>query len=50
VIRRIYESLPGPALGRFLVVVIGGALAVTLLLLFYEWIGSTFFDTGGAIG
>jgi hypothetical protein len=50
VIRRLYESLPGPAPVRFLVVVIGGAVAVTLLLFFYEWIGSTFFDTGGAIG
>jgi hypothetical protein len=50
VIRRIYDSLPGPAAVRFLAVVIGGAVAVTLLLFFYDWVGSTFFDTGGAIG
>ena len=49
-IRRIYESLPGPSPVRFVAVVIGCAVAVTLLLLFYEWVGSTFFDTGGAVG
>lgn len=49
-IRRLYASLPGPAPVRFVVVVLGLAIAVTLLLFFYEWVGSTFFDSGGVIG
>lgn len=49
-IRRLYEMLPGPAVVRFLTVVVGGAVLVALLLLFYEWAGSTFFDSGGSLG
>jgi hypothetical protein len=30
--------------------VIIAAIALALLVLFYEWVGDTFLDSGGAIG
>lgn len=49
-IRRLYESLPGPATVRLAEMAIIGAVVVVLLVVFYEWVGSTFMDSGGTIG
>ena len=50
VIRNIYARLPGPTFVRIALasVIVVGTLA--LLVLFYEWLGATFLDTGGRIG
>ena len=49
-IGRFVAALPGPPAVRVLIftVIVVGSLA--LLGLFYEWLGSTFLDTGGSIG
>ncbi|MFH1104327.1 MAG: hypothetical protein V1757_05210 [Actinomycetota bacterium] len=49
-IRRFYELLPGPAAVRIAQMVLAVAVLVVLVALFYEWVGSTFFDSGGVVG
>ena len=49
-IRRLYAALPGSPSLRVLTLLLGAAAALALLVLFYGWMGATFFDSGGAIG
>ena len=49
-IRRIYDRLPGPSAVKVLLFVVAIVITLALLGLFYEWLGSTFLDTGGQIG
>ena len=49
-IRRIYDRLPGPPVVKVLLFVVAVVITLALLGLFYEWLGSTFLDTGGQIG
>ena len=49
-IRRIYDRLPGPPVVKVLLLVVAVVITLALLGLFYEWLGSTFLDTGGQIG
>lgn len=49
-ISRFYNRLPGPAALRVVLSILIVVATVVLLGLFYEWIGSTFLDTGGQIG
>lgn len=49
-IRRFYQALPGPAVLRIVEMLVVVALAVLLLGALYEWVGSTFLDSGGAVG
>jgi hypothetical protein len=49
-IRRIYDRLPGPPAVKVLLFVVAALITLALLGLFYEWLGSTFLDTGGQIG
>lgn len=49
-IRAIYRSLPGSKAVRVAFMSMIVAVSLTLLVLFYEWLGSTFLDTGGGIG
>jgi len=50
VIRRFYDALPGPTAVRFGQMVVVAAIVLTLVFFLYEWLGSTFFDSGGAVG
>jgi len=50
VIRRFYELLPGPAAVRIAQIVLAAAVLIVLVALLYEWVGSTFFDSEGAVG
>ena len=49
-IRWLFETLPGPPWARSIEMVIITVVALGLLVLFYEWVGDTFFDSGGTIG
>jgi len=49
-VRAIYRVLPGRKAVRFAVVSLIVVASLALLALFYEWLGSTFLDTGGSIG
>jgi len=49
-IARLYHRLPGPTAVRMLLFTIGVLITLALLGLSYEWLGSTFLDTGGQIG
>nr|NIS28465.1 hypothetical protein [Actinomycetota bacterium] len=49
-IRRLYEALHGPGWLRAIGVTTILLLTLLLLLLIYEWVGSTFFDSGGTVG
>ena len=49
-IRRLYARLPGPPWLRVAVLVVAGIALLVLLVLLYEWIGSTLLDSGGSIG
>jgi hypothetical protein len=50
VIRRWYGALPGSAPVRIALSVVIVAVTVVLVVLLYEWVGSTFFDSGGTLG
>jgi hypothetical protein len=50
VIRRLHAALPGPPAIRTLFTILIVLVAVGLLILFYEWVGNTFLDSGGTIG
>jgi len=47
---RFYHRLPGPAAIRILILTVIVVVSLVLLGLFYEWLGSTFLDSGGQIG
>ena len=49
-ISHIYQRLPGPPAVRILLFILLVLVTLALLGLFYEWLGSTFLDTGGQIG
>ncbi len=49
-IRRLYEVLYGPGWARAIQTTLILVFVLMLLLLFYEWVGSTFFDSGGTVG
>ena len=49
-IARFYRRLPGPPAVRMLLLAVIVVVVLVLLGLFYEWVGSTFLDTGGRIG
>lgn len=48
-IRRFYQRLPGPTPVRVLQMILVIALALTLLIVLFEWAGQ-FLDTGGVVG
>ena len=50
ILTRIYHRLPGPAAARVTQAIVLVVVTLALLGLFYEWLGSTFLDTGGRIG
>jgi hypothetical protein len=50
VIRRLFDTLPGPAWVRVIQLMILGVIALGLLVFFYEWVGDTFLDSGGTLG
>lgn len=45
--RAWFDALPTPV--RVAAAVAGGALVLIGLLLLYDWIGTTFLDTGGTV-
>lgn len=47
-IKRIYLALPGSPAVRGALMVVGVLVALTLLVILFEWAGQ-FLDTGGAI-
>lgn len=49
-IRRLFQSLPGPLPVRLLIALVIVAVFLVALFFFYEWVGSTFLDTGGTLG
>lgn len=49
-IRRLFQSLPGPLPVRLLIALVIVAVFLVVLFFFYEWVGSTFLDTGGTLG
>ena len=49
-IARIYRWFPGPPLLRAVLFTLAVLVTLALLGLFYEWVGSSFLDTGGQIG
>lgn len=49
-ISRLYHRLPGPTVVRVLILTVIIVVSLVLLGLLYEWIGSTFLDSGGRIG
>ena len=46
----MYRTLPGPAPIRVAISVVILAILLIALHFFYEWVGSTFLDTGGTVG
>lgn len=49
-IRYLYRSLPGPVWLRLVFMAIMLVIAIALLVVFYEWVGNTFLDSGGSLG
>ena len=49
-IRRLHQSLPGPRAVRTVLLVLIVIAALAMLVLFYEWVGAVFLDSGGTIG
>lgn len=49
-IRRIFQTLPGPTWMRSIEMLVLAVIALALLVLFYEWVGNTFLDSGGTLG
>lgn len=48
-IPRAFQALPGPLPVRVLQAIVIVAILLVVLHFFYEWVGSTFLDTGGGI-
>ena len=49
-IRRFYHALPGVPAVRFGLMVVIAAAATALLIVFYDWLGTTLLDSGGGMG
>ncbi len=49
-IGRFYSWLPGPTAVKALLFALAVLATLAALGLFYEWLGSTYLDTGGQIG
>jgi len=49
-IPRGFRALPGSLPLRILQSIVIVAILLVALHFFYEWVGSTFLDTGGAVG
>ncbi len=49
-IARLYRMLPGPTAVRILVSIVIVAGLLVGLHFFYDWLGNTILDTGGAVG
>jgi hypothetical protein len=49
-IRSLYHRLPGPIAVRVITLIFLAAAALALLVVTYEWAGSTFLDSGGTMG
>lgn len=49
-IRRFYGGLPGPTAVRILQMAIVAIILAILVFMLYEWLGATFFDSGGTVG
>jgi len=50
VLKRLFNSLPGPMPVRVLISVAVVLVALVALSFFYDWLGTTFLDPGGTIG
>lgn len=48
-IRRFYGALPGPTPVKVFLALVVVAVALTLLVVLFEWAGQ-FLDTGGTVG
>ncbi len=48
--KRIYGYLPGSTPIKVATSIVLIAMALVALHFFYEWVGSTFLDTGGTVG
>lgn len=48
-IRRLYEALPGPPPAKIAIMIVLALVALTLLVILFEWAGQ-FLDTGGVVG
>jgi hypothetical protein len=48
--RRIYRALPGTTPVKIMTSIVLISIALIALHFFYEWVGSTFLDTGGTVG
>jgi hypothetical protein len=48
--RRIYRALPGPTPVKIFTSIVIVGVALVALHFFYEWVGSSFLDTGGTVG
>ena len=48
--RRIYRALPGSTPVKVITSIVIVSVALVSLHFFYEWVGSSFLDTGGTIG
>jgi len=49
-LRRIYRILPGSTPAKVATSIVLICMALVALHFFYEWVGSTFLDTGGTVG
>lgn len=47
--KRAFLALPGPVPVKILFALVIVAVALVALHFIYEWMGSTFLDTGGAV-
>lgn len=48
--RRVYRALPGPTPVKVATSILLVCIALVALHFFYEWLGSTYLDTGGTVG
>ena len=48
--KQAFLSIPGPMPVKIIVAVIAVAVLLVVLHFVYEWMGSTFLDTGGGVG
>jgi hypothetical protein len=48
--KRLFLSIPGPMPVKVIIAVIAVAILLVALHFIYEWMGSTFLDTGGGVG
>ncbi|MDX1450380.1 MAG: hypothetical protein R3246_15125 [Acidimicrobiia bacterium] len=49
-IRTLWNALPGPTPVRISIAAVAAVVALVALFFFYDWVGTTFLDTGGAVG